>query len=304
MTPIILVRVQTLKPRNNFRKYNMKKLCIYHGNCADGFASAWVVRKKFGEENVEFHPGVYQFPPPDVSERDVIILDFSYKRAVIEEMLKTAHSITIIDHHKSAIEDLEPLKYSLQESFGLLNLMFDLKHSGAMLTWMRYFPDVPVPRLIAHIEDRDLWKFELEGTREIQANVFSYPYDFKIWDNLMEVDVQKLRVEGSAIERKHFKDIQEFIKAAAGRMVIDSYNVPCLNAPYFWSSDAGHIMAQGEPFAACYWETPEGQIFSLRSADNGVDVSAIAKKYGGGGHKHAAGFKLPPGEYLIQEEKP
>ena len=42
-------------------------------------------------------------------------------------------------------------------------------------------------------------------------------------------------------------------------------------------------------------------IYSLRSrADSGIDVSAIAKKYGGGGHKNAAGFKL---EYLILDER-
>jgi len=277
----------------------MKKLCIYHGNCADGFGSAWVVRKALGDD-VEFHAGVYQNEPPDCTGRDVYLVDFSYKRPVIERMLEVANTVTIIDHHKTAIEDLSGLETQYDNYFK----DFSLEHSGAMLTWTHFFPDVPPPSLIRHIEDRDLWKFQIEGTREVQANVFSYPYDFEVWDKLMQTDTAQLRSDGAAIERKHFKDINEFIQAAAGRMVIDSYNVPCLNAPYFWSSDAGHIMAKGEPFAACYWETPEGQIFSLRSAENGVDVSAIAKKFGGGGHKHAAGFKLPPHEFLVQELKP
>lgn len=64
----------------------MKTLCIYHGNCADGFAGAWVVRRALGEDRVDFYPGVYQEPPPDVTDRDVIIVDFSYKRPVLEQM--------------------------------------------------------------------------------------------------------------------------------------------------------------------------------------------------------------------------
>ena len=76
--------------------------------------------------------------------------------------------------------------------------------------------------------------------------------------------------------------------------------MPVLNAPYFWSSDAGHIMGVGEPFAACYWDTPGGRVYSLRSAEDGVDVSEIAVMYGGGGHKHAAGFKVSYSELPVQ----
>lgn len=44
----------------------MNPLCIYHGNCADGFTSAWAVYKALGNA-VEFFPGVYNNPPPDVT---------------------------------------------------------------------------------------------------------------------------------------------------------------------------------------------------------------------------------------------
>ena len=62
--------------------------------------------------------------------------------------------------------------------------------------------------------------------------------------------------------------------------------------PYTMSSDAGHEMAKGRPFAACYWDTPEGRVFSLRSNDEGIDVSEVAKQYGGGGHRNASGFRV------------
>lgn len=50
-------------------------------------------------------------------------------------------------------------------------------------------------------------------------------------------------------------------------------------------------MGENEPFAVCYWDTEKKRTFSLRSTDKGVDVVAV--KFGGGGHKHAAGFSVP-----------
>lgn len=263
-------------------------ICIYHGNCADGFAAAWVVRKalapKLGD-SLTFHAGVYQTPPPDVSDKDVVLVDFSYKRPVLLEMAEEANSILILDHHKTAAEDLIDLPDNVVADF-------DMNHSGAMLAWDHFFPDQPPPPLLLHIEDRDLWRFALARTREIQANVFSYPYDFQIWDELMAASVEELAKEGAAIERKHFKDIDELVGVVTRRMVIGGYNVPVANLPYTLTSDAGDKLAKDEPFAACYWDTPQGRVFSLRSTDEGVDVSQVAKQYGGGGHRNASGFRV------------
>lgn len=270
----------------------MKKLCIYHGNCADGFGAAWVVRKALGQDNVEFFAGFYGKEPPDVTDREVIMVDFSYKRLVLEGMRDKAKSILILDHHKTAKADLDGFEGKPQHD---VSTLFDMSRSGAMIAWDYFFPDQEPPKLIEHIQDRDLWLFKLNGTREIQATVFSYPYDFEIWDRLMVSAPSTLFVEGSAIERKHHKDIAELVGVSARRMSIGGYNVPVANLPYTLSSDAGHLMGKGEPFAACYMDDPNGRIFSLRSAEDGVDVSEVAKKFGGGGHKHAAGFKVSIG---------
>lgn len=289
----------------------MKPLCIYHSNCADGFGAAWVVRKFFGGDGVDFHAGVYQKPPPDVTGRDVILVDFSYKRPVLDQMVQTAKSILILDHHKSAAEDLAPLAIEecgggrfiyadidgIWRDFAELNrpaivALFNMNKSGAGITWDFFFPYHPRPALINHIEDRDLWLFKLEGTREIQANVFSWPYNFEVWDRLMAADTASLRAEGAAIERKHFKDIEELLRVTTRRMKIGGHIVPAANLPYTFSSDAAGKLAEGHPFAACYMDTPEGRVFSLRSRPEGLDVSEIAKQYGGGGHKNAAGFKV------------
>jgi uncharacterized protein len=266
-----------------------KTICIYHGNCADGFGAAWVVRRALGGA-INFYPGVYQDPPPDVAGRDVIVVDFSYKRPVLLEMAKTAASINIFDHHKTAAEDLLNIKHEAACPVGVI---FDVERSGAKITWDWFFPHEPAPQLLLHIQDRDLWQFKLPLTREIQAAVFSYPYDFEVWDKLMKMDTAALAEEGKAIERKHFKDIDELVEVVTKRMSIGGYDVPVANLPYTLTSDAGHKLASGEPFAGCFWFTPQGWVFSLRSHDTGLDVSEIAKQYGGGGHKHAAGFRVP-----------
>jgi oligoribonuclease NrnB/cAMP/cGMP phosphodiesterase (DHH superfamily) len=276
----------------------MNPLCIYHGNCADGFGSAWVVWKSLNKsaDLVDFYAGVYGQAPPDVTDRDVYMVDFSYKRPVLLEMADKARTITILDHHKTAAEDLKGMPANV-------DTVFDMEHSGAILTWDYFYEGEP-PQLLKHIEDRDLWRFALAGTREIQANVFSYPYDFAVWDELMARPVTDLIAEGRAIERKHHKDIAELLGVVTRRMVIGGHNVPVANLPYIHVSDAAHALAKGEPFAGCYWDTPKGRVFGLRSTDAGIDVSEIAKQYGGGGHRNASGFTLPYADAMAFEIHP
>lgn len=265
----------------------MREICIYHGNCADGFGAAWVVRRALGND-VVFVPGTYGNPPPELEkDDDVYIVDFSYKRPVLLEMASKVRNLTILDHHKTAAEDLM--------GFRQLNVdcVFDMERSGATITWDFFFPDQPRPKLLDHIEDRDLWRFALPGTREIQANVFSYPYEFEVWDGLINSDPRELMMEGEAIERKHHKDIAELVQVVTRPMRIGGHVVPVANLPYTLTSDAGHLLAKDHPFAACYWDTPAGRVFSLRSTDEGLDVSEIAKGYGGGGHRNASGFRVP-----------
>lgn len=277
----------------------MKTLCIHHGNCADGFGAAWVVRQALGAENVDFHPGHYGKPAPDVEGRDVIIVDFSYPYELLVLLGHQARSILIIDHHKTAAEALarlQPAPANFSEwatSTQRVGTVFDMGRSGAGMTWDFFFPDQPRPPLISHIEDRDLWQFKLEGTKDVMAAVFSHPQDFASWDLLMADHINALRLDGNAIERKQQKDVSELVASNSRFIVIGGVTVPAINLPYTMASDAGHLLSQDQPLAAIYWDTAEGRQFSLRSTDAGLDVSAIAQQYGGGGHRNAAGFKVP-----------
>lgn len=277
-----------------------RPLVIYHGNCADGFSAAWCFWRKY-RDGADYVAGVYQQEPPDVTGREVYLVDFSYKAHVVAEMLRLARSVTLIDHHKTAIDDLRTLKADMVATNGNgmgdnFGWFCDLDRSGATLAWDYLFPGEQRPPLLGHVEDRDLWRFKLPGTREIQAFVFSHEYTFEQWDKMMaadQVELLKMTAAGAAIERKHHKDVAELVGVCKRRMVIGGHDVPVASLPYTLVSDAAHLMAQGEPFAACYWDTSDGRTFGLRASDDGLDVSDIAKQYGGGGHAKAAGFKVP-----------
>lgn len=288
----------TAEPYTKGKKMK-SKLCVFHGNCADGFTAAWVVRQKFGEADVEFVPGVYgeiPFQVHDLAGRDVIVVDFSYPRQVMEQIVRFAKSVTVLDHHKTARDSLADLEGA--------TVVFDMERSGAGIAWDYFFPGKPRPRLVDFVEDRDLWRFKFPETREVQAAVFSYEYTFENWDFLNEEAPIDLAIEGRAIERKHFKDIRELCKVVTRTMEIGGHAVPVANLPYTFTADAGHHLADGHPFAACYWDTPTGRVFSLRSREGGADVSLIAKAYGGGGHANASGFRVPYGHPLAMAADP
>ena len=259
-----------------------KMLVLYHGCCMDGFCAAWVIRKVYPD--VEFREVFYQQPPPDVSGRQVIIVDFSYKRSVLEEMKSKADHLRVFDHHKTAWEDLIGLDYCY----------FDGNKSGARIAWdmircSSWAVNKPdIPSIVLYVEDRDLWKFQLPHSREMNAALSSYPKDFMVWDELEKKDINELIIEGTAILR-YQTQIVDFLADQAEEIEIGGYKVPVVNSPVL-QSEIGNKLAQGQPFSAVWYQHRGKRKFSLRSTNQGVDVAEIAQQQGGGGHRCASGF--------------
>ena len=264
----------------------MKPIVIYHADCLDGFTAAWAVWKRYPDW--EFYPGKYGQAPPDVSGRDVCMVDFSYKRPVILEMAKTANLIHIFDHHKTAEADLIDLPPNVF-------VTFDMGKSGARLAWESFHSSDEVPVLVKQVEDRDLWKFQYSTTKRVTAWLSSQDYLFSNWntaEQILQNDMSSALTAGEALLQKQAKDIQEILKNSF-RVSLEGFEIPIANVPPMWSSDAGHFLGDNdEPFAATFSVEGATVKFSLRSRDKGVDVSEIAKKFGGGGHAHAAGFEV------------
>lgn len=282
---------------------DLTTLCIYHGGCDDGFGAAWVVRRALGDA-VEFHPGAYGREPPDIKGKDVLLVDFSYKRPALDEMFCAANSLLILDHHKTAAEDLAGIRAPygpgwdrhLQntaqdeiESAPQPYALFDMGRSGAGIAWDFFFPDRDRPAFINYLEDRDLWRKSLPGGDEFTIALRSYPQDFAIWDQLVIRGAPSLIEEGRSIQRYYRLRIEE-LKRHAYLATLGGASCCISNAPYFAASEVAGEIAERADFGACYFEVEAGKFqYSLRSLGD-FDVSAIAKQFGGGGHKNAAGF--------------
>jgi oligoribonuclease NrnB/cAMP/cGMP phosphodiesterase (DHH superfamily) len=258
-----------------------KPYILYHGNCFDGYGAAFAAWKKFGS-NAVYIPCVYGATTPLVPKGvEVFMIDFSLKR---DEMLKLHENcngkLTVLDHHKTAEENLKGLDFAY----------FDMNRSGAMMAW-DFFHGTEAPELIKYIQDRDLWKHELPFSKEVSAALQSYPYEFAVWDTLQ---VPTLIEEGKTLLR-YQEVLVDMICAKAFKANLGGHEIMVVNSTSHWSEVGNKLckMFPDAPFCASFFvdSATGNQKYSLRSIGD-FDVSVIAKQYGGGGHKNAAGFEV------------
>lgn len=273
----------------------MVDLCIYHANCMDGFTAAWAVKKR--HPKVELVAASYDDTPPYVEGLDVAIVDFSYSCDVMTDMASVAESMIVLDHHASAYEAI----LKLNDNCDNVTVEFDLERSGAGLAW-EYFHgrDSNMPMLISLVQDRDLWKFELTGSKQLHAYLTSQPYEMRVWDeahNALEaVGINATQIPiGDGIMRMQTQQIKAFIKERMFYNFAFGHYVPFLNCPPLWTSEAGSLMniQENVPFVVLFSIGATTVNFGLRSSVTGSDVQELAKRFDGGGHKHAAGFNMP-----------
>ena len=306
----------------------MKPLVIYHANCTDGFGAAFAAWLNLGNE-AEYLPMDYgknfltEYAGSTIN-REIYILDFSFPREQMDWLFQHAKRVVWLDHHKTAFEmwcggyrkgdrfqaiplgGADPLKHYI---------VLDDNFSGAYLAWEYFHPDTEVPMLIQHIDDRDRWQFKLDGSKELHAALASYqPWTFEQWWSFLARE--DFRQEGEAILRAHNQNVQSALKQARACAIIPatidsaaSYKAPWVwensaefgdfcfasglaaNAPAFLASDLGHELANKSGTFGLVWSLAgDGQVHCSLRSNGDYDVSAIAKVFGGGGHRNAAGF--------------
>jgi uncharacterized protein len=275
------------------------KICIYHGGCTDGVASAWCMWRRYPE--TDFYAGVYQRDPDweKIAGADVYLVDFSYKRSVIDRLRDVANSVTVLDHHKTARDDLESLLNT-----GEIGGVFDMDRCGALIAWEHFNHAEQRPLLLGEIDAQDRWLASRDP--QLILALRSYPHSAEAaggWEALMgmwswfmtDYGLKELRNDGASIHRYYRARVEETKLNAAPMDIGGLRNAPVVNAPYYLASDVAGELAADAPdgVAACWWQNRDGSVtFSLRSRGE-VDVGELATQYGGGGHPGAAGFSLP-----------
>lgn len=275
---------------------------IYHGGCYDGLTAAWLVWRSFPDAGINFLPATYsgELPIPEPRSR-VLMVDFSYPREQMIELDDALDEFLVLDHHKTAREACEGLDFC----------EFDMARAGCQMTWDWLASMLDAmdrqdlqrrsrPWLVEHVADRDLWRLALPDTPAVHAYYTSVEMTFEAWEELHHTDFDVVLSGGRAIRRSIDRYCE---KVGAERILISTTwgKAFLVNAPYLNASALAHWLVTSFEFSwAVAWFQRADRLFqySLRSSDEGQDVSEIAKHYGGGGHHGAAGFesKMPPWE--------
>jgi len=276
-----------------------KAVVIYHDNCVDGFASAWAFKQlaeKDYKDGVMYVPAQYGKEPPIFTEpqnTDLYILDFSFGRTTIETYATIFASVTVLDHHKTAAAVLQ----NWIHGFSNLEIVFDMGRSGAGITWDYLAePHQPRPKLIDYVEDRDIWVWNLPDSKEINSLIGLTKKEFDAYDRLAYLLEDRYGAAvnmGNLLLEQQERHVKSIIAATKRPIEINGKHGLICNCPGQFASDVGNELAKesGTFGATCYQGSDEKIHFSLRSIGD-YDVSAMAKDFGGGGHKNAAGFVM------------
>lgn len=263
---------------------------IYHADCRDGFGSAYVGWKKFGD-SADYLAAYFETEPPDVVGKDVYIFDYTYPRKFLEKIKKDARKLIMIDHHITNSEDIK-----IASEF-----VFDINHSGTVLVWKYFYPEKDIPKMFLYIEDIDLWRFGLLKSKEVVSFIDSQKRDFEIWDKLVPTfeDENKFKgylAKGEDLVSEMNKKVSK-IADGASKIIFEGYKTQIVRSDDY-TSEVGHTLCRRLPPIGLIWAKKNGNIAVSLRGDGTVDVSQLAKKYGGGGHKNAAGFVLKNEEEL------
>lgn len=322
----------------------LHNVVIFHNNCPDGFGALWLIRKYLlssgladeNLENVDVVGGVHGEPPPDVPAGcRVWLLDFCYQATFLSRLSQSAAQVVLIDHHFSSVTSVqewltrsasegaslegvrvhasdqpEELTRSLKDPETQIAIVFSLDQSGCGLTARLCGEEAP--DLAKHIEDYDLWHFDMPDTRALMCLVQTAPNSvpdgtrsvsdlgekFSEWDAL-ERDLRHRRTDTLATGRRLLRQKEKIVRDLAEACFwedIAGHRVLVAHAPSSLGSEVAEVLAAKDPnsFAAYKVEWQNEYKYGLRSVTpTGTDVEAVARQFGGGGHKHSSAFRKP-----------
>lgn len=275
----------------------MTNTICFHHNDPDGHASGAIVRYALHKDVLLIESDYDATPIPweKVGKADrIIVVDFSFPK---EEMLRLAdgREFIWIDHHISAIREFEQLS---KEWDGIR----DTSEAACVLTWKYFFPDQTTPHAIVLIGDRDIWRWAEADTGAFNESLYNQDHHAEndtLWKLLLEDDqatMKRMIEEGQWLRKINLSNIDRLMEGRSFEVQFEHHNTLAVNA--VGTGDIGNYgRDRGYEITYCYRDEMqrEGLATVVTLFSNKIDVSVIAKKYGGGGHAGAAGFSFPRG---------
>jgi len=275
----------------------MTKTICFHHNDPDGRASGAIVRYALNKEVllIESDYGDTDIPWDKIKEADrVIVTDFSFPKDVMLRIAEESHLVWI-DHHKSAMLEFEEIG---KDWDGIR----DLSEAGCVLTWKYFFPQKPVPYAIVLIGDRDIWRWAEKDTGPFNDYIYNQNHRADhdaLWLPLFNDDkglLERMIKEGTLLRETELKRINRLMKSRSYEAYFEGHRTLVINTP--GTGDIGNYgRDRGYEITYCYSDQMrDGKLATnVTLYSNTVDVSVIAKKFGGGGHAGASGFSFPRG---------
>jgi hypothetical protein len=279
----------------------VSRTCYFHAGCPDGFGAAFAAWRAWGEAGRYVPRGHEDRVDPRRHEGGLVVfVDIAPANDELRELAYWAERVVVLDHHATARDRFyaEPdLGFEIARDGHLVH--FDLDHSGAMLSWSHFHPRSDAPALLRYVEDQDLWNWKLPRSEAVNAAIGSYPRDFETWHALAGREVADLAAEGEPILRANRIEVERAL-ASAHPVALDCERVEAVNSRDL-RAPIGHELAKraafGRPWGVVYRLQGERVDVSIYSIGD-LDVSAVAGRYGGGGHRNASGFSVTLAAWL------
>ena len=273
-----------------------KRIVITHRNCEDGRAT--------GSVALQFSNDIDVLPPSicyvNYGEYDidhilnmvkgavVYIGDFSFLADEFKLITEVAKIAVTVDHHRTPYLD------SVSD---LPTTHFDMSKSGAYLAWEFFYPNAEVPKYIKYVSDRDLYTFKYgndsralhlaTSSMALNSAALTVPYftDTALLDSIIAEYTPKVE--------RHLNDCKRRAREASP-ITVAGVQFRCLNICDNISDTLNAVCALYGTPAMSYRFKGDVVTFSIRNNSNvDVDLSELAKLFGGGGHPKASGFAIP-----------
>lgn len=277
--------MKLIEKRENKRSVSKDIIILYHGNCTDGFGAAWAAWKKFGDK-AEYIGVRLDIPPDDdFVSKEIYMLDFIYDEQYLKDFVGRNKKVIAIDHHITSRELVDIATEHVH----------DINHSGAVLSWQYFHPDKKTPKLLEYVEDSDIGKWQLPFIQELWMYIDLFDFDFNVWNKLAD-DFENLAMFGEYVKiggpllKYRDKTVERLISAQAKPVNFEGLKTYAVNSRVFHSEAGRRLTEKFPPIGIVWAEESDGRIHVSLRSNGTVDVSEIAAKFGGGGHKKAAGF--------------
>ena len=268
----------------------MEIAVIFHKQCPDGFGGATVANQYFENtgHSVTFHPTTYGDEVPNVEGKSVYLIDFCFPREDLAKLCASAKKVVVLDHHLTTEQELDGW-----EPPSNCTVVVDKSHSGCVLAWKHFYPELPVPWMLRYIEDRDLWTYKHADTRNYLAWLDTLKFNFEVWKiALNQSDSIRTEVtEVGKIMNDRFMACCIKIAHDATPVEIDGVVGLMACASGEFHSEVGNLLATASGTFGLVWHVrKDGQVKCGIRSNGDFNVQEIAKKFGGGGHLNSSGF--------------